>query len=739
MSAQTSARPIPFCRPDVIRQALALLVAPGSVVELRCPKAGRAGTISGYYNDPALLAKETARLSGHVPGVYLTLNPCDPALLARAANRTRERAELTTADANIVRRRWLPIDIDPVRPSGVSSTDEEHALALERAEALAGWLGEQGWSDPLRVDSGNGAHLLYPLDEPNDAATTALLQRALEALAARFDDERARVDTQVANAARIWKVAGTLACKGDSTPDRPHRLATLLATPVELRPVPRGDLERLAALAPTPAAAERPEPRRTGAFDLPAWLERHGLRCEHARLSDGRDRYRLEVCPFNPEHGKDAALFVFPSGAITFKCLHNGCAGKSWSDLRQQFDPGRPAEGRQPERPVAVPSKARPAILSAADLAGMAFPEPRWCVPGLLPAGFALLAAKPKVGKSWLALALGVAVASGGRALGGVRVDAGDALYLALEDHPRRLQERLERIGDAWPARLHLATQWPRLGDGGISALDDWLTAHPQARLVIFDTLARLRPPHSRNGDAYAEDYAVGEAIKKVADDHGVCVLVIHHQRKLAADDAFDSVSGTTGLTGAADATLVLQRDRMTPTATLLLTGRDVLEQELALAWDAATCTWALTSHEQASGQRLVAELRRAGGRVKLRDLQYQRHWTATELDAAIAAAGGAARTYDVPRSDGRAGKPAKWLALRDAQDNSDICDNRSVPSGMHGPIVANQGAIVAPGRAIVASADDRLPSGSGAIVANVAIASSGRTDGAEYLTEVRL
>jgi|GEM_PF-4354222 len=368
-----------------------------------------------------------------------------------------------------------------------------------------------------------------------------------------------------------------------------------------------------------------------------------------------------------------------------------------------------------------TPKPSAVSIINAADLASMTFPEPKWSVPGILPEGYVLLAGKPKVGKSWLVLALAVAVASGGRALGSVQVEAGDVLYLALEDHPRRLQERLCKIGDAWPERLHLVTVWSRLGAGGIEALEAWLTAHSQARLVIIDTLARVRLPHSRNGDAYAEDYAVGETIKKLADQYSVCILVIHHRRKMDAEDPFDTVSGTNGLTGSADATLVLQRDRSTPTATLHVTGRDVEEQTLALAWDAGACGWSLTTHEQASGQRLIAELRKLGGKAERWTLQNARHWTAGELDTAIAGAGPAVRVFDAPRADGRKGRPTKWLALCDAQYISDISDVWSVSSGTSGPNVAKTGPNVADFGPNVASRNGHIPSGSGPNVANVA------------------
>jgi hypothetical protein len=154
--------------PDAIRRALSLLVEPGSVVELRIPERGRRGIVSGYYDDLDALAKRADFLSGTVTSVCITLNPVNRALLARAANRTKEYAEATTADTHILSCRWWLIDIDPDRPSGISSTDEEHKLDLDKAQAIVAWLWGRGWTARmLLADSGNGAHVLVRVDLPN--------------------------------------------------------------------------------------------------------------------------------------------------------------------------------------------------------------------------------------------------------------------------------------------------------------------------------------------------------------------------------------------------------------------------------------------------------------------------------------------------------------------------------------------------------------------------------------------
>ncbi len=210
------------------RQALNLFCKVGDVVELRMPKT-RWGTISGYFDDMELLITAAAEYSGRVPGVYVTLNPVNPQLLARAHNRVEHYAKWTTSDEDILQRRWLGIDLDPVRPTGISSTDAEHKLALSRTREIRNLLKTRlGWSSLICGDSGNGGHLLYRIELPNDSESRNLIKRCIEALDFLFSDEKVKVDTGVFNAARIWKLYGTLSCKGENMPSRPHRLARIL-------------------------------------------------------------------------------------------------------------------------------------------------------------------------------------------------------------------------------------------------------------------------------------------------------------------------------------------------------------------------------------------------------------------------------------------------------------------------------------------------------------------------------
>jgi hypothetical protein len=246
--------------------------------------------------------------------------------------------------------------------------------------------------------------------------------------------------------------------------------------------------------------------------------------------------------------------------------------------------------------------RPRPAIITADALSTKVFAEPRWAVDNVLPEGATILVGPPKKGKSWFLLGLGLSIAAGGNALGKIPVTGGDVLLLCLEDGQRRLQDRMWRVldGELAPKRLHLVTEWPRLDEGGDVELDAWLRDHPETRLVGIDVLARVRPPSREKGDLYQRDYETMVAFKRVADRHGVALVVVHHSRKASAEDPLDLISGTQGLAGAADTALILTREKGRADANLYVRGRDVPEADYALDFDPVTCQWNLLGDAKA-------------------------------------------------------------------------------------------------------------------------------------------
>jgi len=254
------------------------------------------------------------------------------------------------------------------------------------------------------------------------------------------------------------------------------------------------------------------------------------------------------------------------------------------------------------ERNVA---SARSTLFTASDLMEMDLPSVQQVVQGILYEGLTLFAGKPKMGKTWLMLALALAVALGRTALGGRPVVQGEVLYLALEDNKRRLQRRIKKLlaGQEAPPGLHFALDWSRLDEGGLEALDDFLGEHPDIKLVIGDTLARLKPRASGKRTQYDEDREAVDGLIPLAEKHRVAMALVHHLREMESDDPLDMIHGSAGLTGGVDSALVLKRQRGEADANLFGDGRDFENPvELALKWNASAATWTILGDAEEYG-----------------------------------------------------------------------------------------------------------------------------------------
>src|SRR5690606_20123972 len=212
-------------------------------------------------------------------------------------------------------------------------TDEEHERALERAERVASFLSEKGFPAPVRGDSGNGAHLIYRIDLPNDAHAMELVKRCLEVLDALFSDAQAKVDTAIYNAARIWKLYGTISRKGDHTPERPHRRSHLLAVPDRLEMADEDLLRHFATSLPSAPVETKSSPQKS--LDLREWLRVQGLGVQAEKPYQGGTLFVLEECPFSGAHRDGAFAIQFGNGAIYAGCHHASCGGgvQRWREL----------------------------------------------------------------------------------------------------------------------------------------------------------------------------------------------------------------------------------------------------------------------------------------------------------------------------------------------------------------------------------------------------------------------
>ncbi len=334
-----------------VRAAIRILFKPDQVVELRAIgssglKAKKTFILSGYYSDSEILARDAIQISERpdVTGVFWTIQEIKTELLARSANRYRTAKQGdTTADLDVASFRWLPIDVDPVRPSGISSSDGEKHAAREVVQAVGTFFRELG-VNPIAADSGNGFHLLIPIAIGPDRAD--LLKAVLAALAARFDTAHARIDRTIFNAARILKVYGTVARKGEPTENRPHRLARLLKVPdVMSEPLSIDVLEKIAAGAPGEPAKKKKGTKADeadfakGIHKVEEFLKAGSVEYLRREEYAGGYKWILTSCPFNPAHVATSVIVtIAETGAMGFKCSHNSCYDKHWDEFRAYME-----------------------------------------------------------------------------------------------------------------------------------------------------------------------------------------------------------------------------------------------------------------------------------------------------------------------------------------------------------------------------------------------------------------
>lgn len=325
-----------------LRKAIEQMHPDGELFEIRIiNKVGKSNkVISGYFKDADTLLEKLKTVDLRNANVYITLNQIKSELFSRQQSETFIAGANSTDDDDVVGYKWLFIDLDPKRITGVSSSDEELKSAYELAGRIYQYLKDKGFTEPVKAVSGNGAHLLYRVKLQNTESNRILIERCLKALSMLFDTDFINVDTANFNPARICKLYGTLAQKGKSTEERPHRMSRIIGEYKQVEPTDIKYLENLAAELPQ----EEIKPTRynnykPNDFDIENWLDNYGLTYRKAPYKDGT-KYVLDECPFNPSHkSPDSMVTVSNMGAIGFKCLHNSCSDKHWRDLRLKYEP----------------------------------------------------------------------------------------------------------------------------------------------------------------------------------------------------------------------------------------------------------------------------------------------------------------------------------------------------------------------------------------------------------------
>lgn len=321
-----------------LRKAIAQLKPDGELFEVRIM--GGRQPISGYFRDTDTLIEAFKTVNLRDTNVYITLNkPVDALYSRQQANRLLS-VKNTTNDKEIENIEWLFVDLDPVRPTGISSTNDELRMAQELAQKVYVYLKGEGFEEPVKAFSGNGYHLLYRIGLKNNDDNEQLVKRCLKSLSAMFSTDEVKVDTANYNPSRICKLYGTLAQKGSNTEERPHRMARIDGDVKKIEQTRKIFLEKLAdeivEEVVTPAKYNNYAPSE---FDIEDWMQKHGIRYT-IKPSTEYTKYVLDECPFNSNHkAPDSMIFKQPNGAIGFKCLHDSCQDRKWQDVRVKFEP----------------------------------------------------------------------------------------------------------------------------------------------------------------------------------------------------------------------------------------------------------------------------------------------------------------------------------------------------------------------------------------------------------------
>jgi hypothetical protein len=439
------------------------------------------------------------------------------------------------------------------------------------------------------VETGGGVHAYWLFREAEEATpeTVTRIEAALRRLA-----DHVGGDPSCAEISRLMRVPGTVNYKRETPASIRVR---------QRRPAARYELEELEEwlVEARPLFARRA--KGNGASPPYGAYAEHGDGAPvdvEARLAAMRHQGEGDSAIHPTQVSVTAALLARGESieSVVEKTLEatRAVGEPTWDWAKEERSIRRMCESWQrkhpPEKQPSEPARA----FHTRELDHMQFNALKFVVPGYIVEGLTLLAGKPKIGKSWLLFHAAYAVASGGTTLGDIRCEEGDVLLCALEDSPRRLQSRMRKLFPLppRPERLWFVCDMPRLTEGGLDYIKGWIDGAERGRMVVIDTLAMVRMPNKKTLSAYDADYQAVRELRALAHEKGVAIVLVHHLRKAEADDAFDTVSGTLGLTGAPDTIMILKREG--ENYTLRAKGRDLEEIEKAVQFNPATCTWAV-------------------------------------------------------------------------------------------------------------------------------------------------
>lgn len=573
-------------------------------------------TYSGYFKDCVKMVSQLRPLLDHGSAqyygamqAYFTLNEINDDLYSREQHDIFvKKPKSTTTDGDIIRRRFVLIDLDPTRSAGVSASDEEFEKAHLKAVDMYRYIIGQGFHEPIITKSGNGWHLYLPCDMPNDEAHNELVKRFLQSMSKMFSGDGVDVDEKVFNPARIDKLIGTWAKKGSDTKERPWRLSAFAKIPEDLSPNDDSLFQKIADLLPKEEPKQAPARRPYQGqqpFDLRRWLDEHNISYKEGKQGVST-RFTLEECPWIDQHSDrkkwDSALFLDPDGKVSFNCQHSHCKNRTWHDFRLFYEPNaydRPVYQPMPQylpRPY-VPQKPKYEIKQETEELGR-----KWLQMSDIEK--VDLSAIPRIRtgiRELDRLILGLAeceltVISGGNASG--KTSLLDTLILnAVEQGVPTAAYSGELPSDIFKAWLQMVAAGRRnlrpskFGDGkyyvpnGVGIrVDRWLQnrfflfnneygnsveelvhdmEEPLAygvKLFILDNMMSLDLEALEGGNLNTKQKSLVVRLKEFAKRNRVHVIVVAHPRKTTAFLRKNDISGTGDITNVADNVLIIHR-----------------------------------------------------------------------------------------------------------------------------------------------------------------------------------
>lgn len=540
--------------------------------------------------------------------IYFVLNDIDPLCYGRKqCEKFVKNAKITTNDGDIVHRRWVLCDFDPVRRSGTNSTDEQLGFAHQKAQAVFRFLRDRGFSEPVICKSGNGYHCLYRIDAPATDEVTEIIKGFFKYMSSIFTDDKVDFDEKNFNAARISKLYGTMAKKGANIEEMPWRMSDIIYVPSEILPTPIDKFKELADLLPKEEpkqVSERRPFQGQQQFDLRSWLNEHGISYKEEKQGTSV-RFTLEYCPWVDTHSDkkkwDSALFLDPDGKITFNCHHSHCKNKTWRDVRTFYEPdayNRPAYQPQPYQPRPyAPQKPKYEIKQETPELGK-----KWLQ--LTDIEKVDLSAIPRVKTGFteidrmiLGLAEGeLSVLSGGNASG--KTSLLDTIILsAIEQHVPTAAYSGELPSYIFKSWLQMAAAGrdnlmpSKFGDGKFfvpnnvgERIDRWMTdkfflynneygnsveevmydmeelLELGVKLFILDNMMSLDLEALDGGNSNVKQKSLIVRLKDFAKNNKVHVIVVAHPRKTTAFLRKNDISGTGDITNVADNVFIAHR-----------------------------------------------------------------------------------------------------------------------------------------------------------------------------------